>query len=131
MRAAAKTAGQGRKIADGWPARFSWDAVRVPLYMSWVGLSQEPAVASACQFLSSYPSGSVPAWTDLENGSVAPYGQSCGLRAVQAFSMAAHHGHEDVSVPSSADAQDYYAAALTMLVHVARATREDYSTPIV
>lgn len=117
-------------IADGWPARFSWDAVRVPLYMSWVGLTKEPAVASACDFWSSYPAGNAPAWTDLQSGSVAPYGQSCGLKAVQAFTTASHRGR-DATLPSGTDAQDYYAAALALLTRIAHDTRESFSTPIV
>jgi endoglucanase len=119
------------RIADGWPARFSWDAVRVPLYMSWVGMAQEPAVASAVQFWDNYPSGTAPAWTDLQSGAVAPYGQSCGLRAVQVFSTAMHHKRENIALPSAVEAQDYYAAALTLLVHIAHATRDDYATPVV
>ena len=33
-------------------------------------------------------------------------------------------------MPSNADAQDYYAAALGLLAHVAHATRDTFTTPI-
>lgn len=120
----------GPQMAEGWPPRFSFDAIRVPLYMSWVGLSHEPVVQGASDFWNSYAAGSVPAWTDLQTNAGAPYGQNCGIKAVQAFSQAMNQGHATADIPSSVGAQDYYAAALTMLAHVANATHDTYSTPI-
>ena len=32
-------------IAPGWPPRFSWDAIRVPMHLAWGGVAAEPVFA--------------------------------------------------------------------------------------
>jgi endoglucanase len=106
--------------SQDWPARFSFDAVRVPLYMCWAGLQDEPAVTSAISFWSSARGSSVPAWTDLRTGEVAPYPQSSGMASIARYvsAMQARRAGR-LELPSVALASDYYAAALTMLTRVA------------
>jgi endoglucanase len=111
------TAGSLRP-AEQWPVRFSFDAVRVPLYMTWAGLGQDPAVDDVASFWRAYPDTAVPAWADLERGQVAPYAQSSGMVAVRRYVEATRAGRAPV-LPSVRLAADYYAAALTLLAHVA------------
>lgn len=108
--------------AQGWPARFSWDAVRVPLYLAWEGLKEEPALRAASDFWAtphSLPGGSrVPAWVDLETGSLAPYPASQGVAAIAQVARAARGDLAAPNLPRVRDAEDYYSAALILLSRI-------------
>jgi endoglucanase len=101
--------------AQGWPARFSWDAVRVPLNLIWGGLADEPAIAAAAAFWADPGPGGTPAWVDLDTGAFAPYVASRGVAAIAALTRAARSGVNAPALPHVADAEDYYAAALVLL----------------
>ena len=106
--------------APGWPTRFSYDAVRVPLYMAWAGLAHEPAVAAAARLWSRPPSVVMPAWVDLVSGQSADYPAPTGIRAIAHLSIAASSGLGGLAgMPHVADADDYYSAALTLLSRLA------------
>lgn len=104
--------------AAGWPARFSFDAVRVPLYLAWAGLADDPIVGACVDFWKAHPEGAVPAWADLRGDAVAPYAQSSGMVAVRRY-VTAIRERRVPNLPSVAAAQDYYAAALTLLTRIA------------
>lgn len=106
------------RLADGKPARFSYDAVRVPLHLVWAGMSAEPAVLAAVDFWSA--PGSIPAWADLATGAVPRESASGGVRAVAALAAVAS-GRESgpVRLPSVAGSRDYYSASLSMLSRLA------------
>lgn len=105
--------------ASGWPPRFSYDAIRVPLYLSWTG--QTPAVvneAFRAYWAQQLPA--LPAWVDLVTGAVAPYAAPPGMLAVSEVSSASTMILEmPVDFPSVATAPDYYSAALILLARVA------------
>eukprot|EP01037_Dinobryon_pediforme_P012532 gene12532-12621_t len=108
--------------AGKWPARFSFDAVRVPLYLCWAGHHQSPVVEAVHAYWSSHPRDNVPAWTDLRSEQNAPYLQSQGMYAIRQYvaSTVAPTGRPPY-IPSVAGAQDYYSAALILLVNLAMA----------
>jgi len=114
-----------RNSADIQPAAgrqlmFSWDAVRVPLFLSWAGETTSPALTAAVQFWNLRPGSKVPAWTDLRTGINAPYPGHAGIMAIAQLSAAAVAGAGRVSdMPTQAAAPDYYAAALALLARVA------------
>ncbi len=64
-------------IAPGWPPRFSWDAIRVPLHAAWGGIPAGPLIDSFRRYWLSTP-GAPPAWTDLRTGETAPYAAPAG-----------------------------------------------------
>lgn len=70
--------------AETWrerPARFSWDAVRVPLHLAWAAL--EPPVLERClAFWRAEFRLRPPAWIDLITNVVPPYPGHAGIRAV-------------------------------------------------
>ncbi|WP_235951736.1 glycosyl hydrolase family 8 [Falsiroseomonas algicola] len=106
--------------ADGWPARFSFDAVRIPLNMVWAGLADHPSVNAAVGFWADPDHRAIPAWTDLRSGQLAPYPAHSGIVAVARLSTAAILARGDASVmPRIGGAPDYYAAALTLLSRMA------------
>ena len=105
--------------ANGWPPRFSYDAIRVPLYLSWAGRTPM-SVDEAFRAYWAQQLPDPPAWVDLVTGEVAPYAAPPGMRAVGEFSLAPI-AVPDVppSFPSAATAPDYYSAALILLARIA------------
>ncbi|MDR3525087.1 MAG: glycosyl hydrolase family 8 [Acetobacteraceae bacterium] len=106
--------------APGWPTRFSYDAVRVPLYMAWAGLAHEPAVVAAARMWGRPASAIMPAWVDLMSGQSADYPAPTGIRAIAHLAIAASSGQGGpAQMPDVAEADDYYSAALTLLSRLA------------
>jgi endo-1,4-beta-D-glucanase Y len=105
--------------AAGWPPRFSYDAVRCPLWWCWQKLPVGPAVRSVDQFWSTSSPGSVPAWVDLQTDDVAPYPASVGIQAIIRLVRATVSQTDTMIYPSVADSDRYYDAALILLAHLA------------
>ena len=102
--------------AEGWPARFSFDSVRVPLWLAWAGLRSEPAVQQAHRFWSAMRQ-PPPAWIDLTTDAVASYSASPGMVAVTR--LAAAEPATSLHSPSArdiVDSSDYYSTVLNLLV---------------
>lgn len=100
--------------ATGWPARFSFDAVRVPLWLAWAGLRQEPALLQAHRFWSA--AASPPAWVDLETDAPAPYPAPPGTVAVARLVAADGRTGPLASTPREVfDSSDYYSTMLILL----------------
>lgn len=108
--------------APGWPPRFGFDAVRVPLYLVWGGVDDpmqlEPyrrwwrCVGDAC----AQP---VPAWVDLATGESADFAASEGVRAVRSLVLG-----DPGAIPQRADkGADYYSSALLLLARIALVER--------
>ena len=104
--------------APGWPPRFSYDAIRVPLYLSW---SRQMPVALEEQFHAywSQNGGTFPAWTNLQTNEAAIYAAPSGMRAVGLMAEASSgSGEPGPDFPTVASATDYYSAALTLLARL-------------
>lgn len=108
------------RLARDKPARFSWDAVRVPLNLAWGGFAQEPALRAAAAFWTDPVHDTLPAWVDLRSDRIAPYPGHAGIRAVSLLATAACDltGRRP-TLPCVAAAPDYYGAALTLMVRLA------------
>ncbi|WP_338662798.1 glycosyl hydrolase family 8 [Pararoseomonas sp. SCSIO 73927] len=109
--------------APGWPARFSYDAVRVPLWLAWAGLSDEAAVAAPLNFWSDASLRQMPAWADLSNDSVAPYAAGPGVREIGRFAALQRGLRWDRGGPEPAHDRDYYDTALALLAQMGAAER--------
>lgn len=110
-------------IAPNQPARFSYDACRVPLYMVWGGFGAEPMVEAAARFWHDPSMRHMPAWTDLRTGVTSPYAADPGIAAIAG--LAADHAggrrrpSRAAEVAVRPDA--YYASVLRLLVRMAAA----------
>lgn len=105
-------------LPEGRPPRFSYDAIRVPLWLAWAGLRQEPALQRIRRFWSVRPG--PPAWADLRTDALAPYPASTGILSLAQLAQA--DGAGPLQTPSSREiskASDYYAAMLTLLAATA------------
>jgi endoglucanase len=99
-------------LAPGYPPRFSFDAVRVPLYLAWAGLAAEPAVAAAARFWGDSTHAQLPAWTDLVNNAVSPYPASAGIAAIARLAMRGREMQGGAARPVAAGAEPGLAAGL-------------------
>lgn len=110
--------GLGLQPAAGWPPRFSFDAIRVPLWLSWAN-AMPPSLGTAfTQYWQSADFPYRPAWINLQDGSFAKYAAPSGMAAIVNLTLAALAGTQP-DLPSVADAADYYSAALTLLTYLA------------
>lgn len=108
--------------ASGWPPRFSWDAIRVPLYLAWAGLNEADSLRAAAAFWEAARPETLPAWTDLHTGALSPYPGHEGVRAVASLTLSTRRAGAGIvrpDFPAVSSAPDYYAAALIMLARMA------------
>ncbi len=108
--------------APGWPPRFGFDAVRIPLYLVWGGITDPDQLAPYRNYWSC-TNGSctrpVPAWVDLATGESADFAASEGVRAVRSLVL-----DDPGAIPQRADkGADYYSSALLLLARIAFAER--------
>lgn len=98
--------------ASGWPPRFGFDAVRIPLYVHWYQ-SNNPALAPFVRFWQGYNRQAVPAWVDVISGARSGYNQSPGMMAVRDLVLGAGG---QLTNRLAAD-EDYYSASLYLLTY--------------
>ncbi len=106
------------KPASGWPPRFSYDAIRIPLYLAWA--RQTPvAVQDGFRAYWAHHLLALPAWMDLVTGAAAPFAAPPGILAVGIVSAAPASATElPADFPTVAAAPDYYSSALTLLASI-------------
>lgn len=102
------------KPADGWPPRFSFDAVRIPLYFVWAGLDDVSGVGSISAFWNDPAHQPASAWMDVTTGERAEYPISRGVDAIRLLARGEALPHK-----AAVDQDDYYSATLLMLAHMA------------
>jgi endoglucanase len=112
-----RTDGALRPAADRAP-RFSWDAIRVPLFLAWAGHGGTATMGAVHQFWTLARPERLPAWADVRANTLSPYAGHAGVAAVAALSLAALSGRPP-QLPSQAEATDYYGSALVMLSRIA------------
>ena len=113
-------AGGHAAIAQDRPARFSYDAVRVPLYLVWAGKGEEPVVSAAARFWHDPSLPRIPAWADLLTDETSPYAADPGIAAVaQVSAMGSQPGFMPRQINTPVLSATYYAAALRLMAVLA------------
>ncbi len=108
------------RLPGQWPPRFSYDAVRVPLYLGWAGLVEEPPVLRALDFWRDASHPFLPAWADLEKDRISPYPGHGGVVAIRHWLEARRGGVGfRPELCRLVPRDDYYAAMIKMLTLVA------------
>ncbi len=110
-----ETAGTLRP-ADGFPPRFGYDAIRIPLYLIWGGYGDAAHLDAISAFWRERGSAGAPAWIDLTTGDVSPEKQSPGMAAVKQLTLG------EAKSPS-VTTDDYYSTSLRMLTALAEKER--------
>ncbi len=105
--------------APGWPPRFSYDAIRVPLWWIWQRLPVGGMIESVKQLWLAPPPFVVPAWVDLETNEMSPYPATLGMTGIIRLLRLATGGTAEHAGPSVVNATNYYDAALILLTQMA------------
>jgi endoglucanase len=112
----------GLSIASGWPPRFSYDAIRVPLHLAWAGIAAEPFFNDFRRYWTA-PRSAPPAWTDLRTGEEANYPAPAGIRAVATVATYSDALDAAPPLPSIMASNDYYGGGLVLLSRIAAEER--------
>lgn len=99
--------------AEQWPPRFSYDAIRVPLYLYWDDPNCKELIPYR-KLWSGYSEFQTPAWFSVVGSQKADYMMSSGLKAVRDLVMGKPLGEPDIK-----KSEDYYNASLHMLAYMA------------
>lgn len=94
------------------PARFGFDAVRVPLYLLWSGRTTELKPFRDYWRETEKASG-WPAWIDVVTGETAPYPLSGGGQSIASLTIGR-------AIPSKSPSNDYYSESLKLLAHLGK-----------
>lgn len=104
--------------ATDWPPRFSYDAIRIPLYLYWYD-SQSLQLVPFQRFWMNFSRLQTPAWIDVMSNSRAPYAMAGGLLAVRDLTL-----NETGNISDRLDnSEDYYSASLHLLAWLAMKDR--------
>lgn len=103
--------------ASGFPPRFSYDAIRIPLYFKWGKRMPETLTQSLYAVSQNYSMTALPGWIDLMTGERSPYNAPPGFRAVYLLSLNGADALPDL--PGLSESSDYYSASLTLLSRIA------------
>ncbi|MDH4233656.1 MAG: glycosyl hydrolase family 8 [Gallionella sp.] len=111
--------GEKVKPANGRPERFSYEAVRIPLYLLWGNQESEALLKSYRDFWGNFAGGRLmPAWTNFKDDSVDSYGASAGIHAIAQW-VANFADPTQVRLANIDDQQGYYSAMLVLLSRMA------------
>lgn len=112
--------GRPPRASPRFPARFGYEALRIPLYASWDGIERGAGLDSIASFWASEPH--PPAWQALDDEARSPYGLGAGGMAVRRL-LLDRRGLGDTAAASPdyghPERGDYYDATLGLLAVVA------------
>lgn len=100
--------------ATAWPPRFSYDAIRIPLYLHWYD-AQSLQLVPFQRFWMNFQRLQTPAWIDAVSNEKAPYNMAGGLLAVRDLTLD-DTGYLNDTLSSS---EDYYSSSLHLLTWIA------------
>lgn len=102
--------------AEGFPPRFGYDAVRIPLYLLWAGRDSAQLMQPYRDYWGYFADAKfLPAWTRLNDDSVDSWNSSAGIRGIAQITLSAM-AQADIPAPDAA--QDYYSSTLLLLSKV-------------
>lgn len=111
------------EIAPDFKPRFSYDAVRIPLYLIWAKLDSPDNLKPFDEFWGYFQFARfVPAWTALADDSIDSYDAPPGIQAVISLTRlkgAAGSREHKLKLPKLSPGQDYYSASLLLLAKMA------------
>ena len=110
-------------IAPDFKPRFSYDALRIPLYLVWAKLDSPDNLKPFNEFWGHFQSARfVPAWTALADDSVDSYDASPGIQAVIGLTRLKGSAKTRQNKPQFSKlnpGHDYYSATLLLLAKLA------------
>lgn len=111
--------GEKVKPANGLPERFSYDAVRIPLYLLWSHQESEALLKPYRDYWGYFAGGRfMPAWTNFNDDSVDSYDASAGIHTVSSW-VTSFPDPSPVRLATLDDQQGYYSTILLLLSKMA------------
>ena len=111
------------EIAPDFKPRFSYDAVRIPLYLIWAKLDNPDNLRPFNEFWGYFQFARfVPAWTALADDSVDSHDAPAGIHAVISLTRlkgAARSSQHELHLPALSPGEGYYSATLLLLAKLA------------
>jgi endoglucanase len=111
------------EVAPDFKPRFSYDAVRIPLYLIWAKLDSPDNLRPYNEFWEYFQFARfLPAWTALADDSVDSYDAPPGIQAVVTLTRlkaSAKSRQSKLQLPKLNPGQDYYSATLLLLAKLA------------
>ena len=109
-------------VSTDFPPRFSYNAIRIPLYLIWAGQDDPNLLQPFLDFWAYFDGARfTPAWTNVVDNSIDSYDASVGIHAIIQLVRAAtaSSGFQPPRLPSLDSTQDYYSASLLLLTKLA------------
>ncbi len=91
------------------PARFGYEAIRIPLFLTWAQRTNHPALRACARYLQQP---GFPAWVALDGSEKAAYAAPVGFEAIARLTRKAVYGMP-VSLPAVSG--DYFSSSLVLL----------------
>ncbi|MDO6560223.1 glycosyl hydrolase family 8 [Paraglaciecola chathamensis] len=112
-------------LAEALSAEYGYNAVRIPIYLVMADDEQTPLLTP---FLAFWKQAEVPATVNLQDGSVAPYSYTEGMRAIALATQSYTHsrGKETLNLPIVSAKTDYYSASLILLALMSLSAESHY-----
>lgn len=107
------------RLSEKFPPRYSYDAVRIPLYQAWsnAGISKEELAPYQDFWSHSNPT---PAWFDLKENKGSSFSWNTGMEAIAALAKyRANSQNGTLKLPHPGKDEGYYSWSLTLLCHIA------------
>ena len=109
--------------APGFPPRFGYDAVRIPLYLLWAKCETADLLLPFRNYWEHFGGAKfMSAWTNLNDGSIDSYDASPGIRSIALLTLAYPRLHS-AQLPALDATQDYYSSMLLLLAKAMLAER--------
>ena len=110
--------------APGFPPRFSYDAVRIPLYLLWAKCETTGLLLPFNSYWKHFKGAKfMSAWTNLNDNSIDSYDVPLGIRSIAQLTLAYPGGLRSVRLPALDATQDYYSSVLLLLTKTMLAER--------
>lgn len=109
--------------APGFSPRFSYDAVRIPLYLLWAKSETADLLSPFRSYWEHFKGAKfISAWTDLNDNSIDSYDASYGIRGIAQLTLSYPELHS-AQMPALDATQDYYSSVLLLLAKTMRVER--------
>ncbi len=109
--------------AQGLPPRFSYDAVRIPLYLLWAKCETNDLLLPFKSYWEHFKGAKfMSAWTNLNDDSIDSYDASPGTHSIAKLILT-YPGLHSVQLPALDATQDYYSSVLLLLAKTMLAER--------
>ncbi len=105
--------------SEKWPARFSFDAIRIPLYLAWA--QDKLALQPFVNYWQQFDRDKTPAWISIDGKERADYNLTPGMMAVRDLTMKTAIENVDLTKDT-----DYYSSALHLLAAFAQNNHNYY-----